>query len=119
MMTVGEAAGRLSPAATYAIGAPKTQPVFSAVSLLEVAIKAAQNRQDFHTDPRDLRAVLLREGFEELGVTGIHACAVADLPPIHKDPFDRLLIAQATVEDITLLTADATIARYPGPIRLV
>ncbi len=45
--------------------------------------------------------------------------AVADLPPIHKDPFDRLLIAQAQVEGITLLTHDPLVAQYPAPIRLV
>lgn len=58
-------------------------------------------------------------GFIELPITGEHAEKVALLPPIHKDPFDRLLIAQASVEDMTLVTADKTVATYPGPIRLV
>lgn len=58
-------------------------------------------------------------GYEELPVSGEHAVAVDSLPLIHKDPFDRLLIAQAMIEGITLLTADSTIARYPGPIRKV
>jgi PIN domain nuclease of toxin-antitoxin system len=55
----------------------------------------------------------------ELAITGEHAAGVALLPPIHKDPFDRLLIAQAAAEGVTLLTADAIMAEYGGPIRRV
>jgi PIN domain nuclease of toxin-antitoxin system len=62
---------------------------------------------------------MLDNDFEELPVLGDHAVAVSDLPAIHADPFDRLLIAQAIVEGITLLTSDAIVARYPGPIRKV
>ncbi|MCU0634780.1 MAG: type II toxin-antitoxin system VapC family toxin [Gemmatimonadaceae bacterium] len=61
--------------------------------------------------------LLLDNGYLELTISGAHAAAVLELPPIHRDPFDRLLIAQAQVEGITLLTTDATVARYPGPIR--
>ena len=62
---------------------------------------------------------MLENGYEELPVMGQHVLAVDSLASIHKDPFDRLLIAQAIVEEITLLTVDATVARYPGPIRKV
>jgi PIN domain nuclease of toxin-antitoxin system len=62
---------------------------------------------------------LIDNGYEELPVLGQHAVEVDILPPIHKDPFDRILIAQAMIEGITLLTADPVIARYPGPIRKV
>ena len=62
---------------------------------------------------------MLDDGYEELPVLGQHAVAVDSLPTIHKDPFDRILIAQAMVEGITLLTADPVIAKYPGPIRKV
>ena len=98
---------------------PDLTPLFSAVSILEVAIKFSRRRPDFDVDPMALMRELLDRGYEELPVSSLHAAAVADLPPVHKDPFDRLLIAQATVEGIPLLTADATIARYPGPIRKV
>lgn len=91
--------------------------VFSVASLWEVAIKYALRRPEFTMDPRVLRRGLLDNGYGELDVTAQHALATASLPPIHRDPFDRLLIAQATVEGITLLTADATILRYPGPIQ--
>ena len=92
-------------------------PFFSAASLWEVAIKNGLGRADFSVDPRVLRRGLLENGYVEMAVTGAHAVAVDLLPPIHKDPFDRLLIAQARVEGLTLLTADGIVARYPGPIR--
>ena len=90
---------------------------FSAASLWEVAIKSGLGRADFRVDARVLRRGLLENGYVELAVTGAHAVAVDLLPPIHKDPFDRLLIAQARVEGLTLVTADQVVARYPGPIR--
>jgi len=93
--------------------------VFSAASLWEVAIKSALGREDFTIDARLLRRGLLDNGYSELPVASEHAVAIDGLPPIHKDPFDRLLIAQAMVEGITLLTADDLVAQYPGPIRKV
>ena len=110
---------RLPRPALEIIVDPDNRLLFSAVAVLEVAIKSAGGRADFPVGAAAFRSRLLDGGYEELPVTGRHAVAVADLPPIHKDPFDRLLIAQATVERITLLTADAVIARYPGPIRKV
>jgi PIN domain nuclease of toxin-antitoxin system len=92
---------------------------FSAASLWEIAIKAGTGRADFQVDVRLLRRTLLNNRYEELPVTSEHAIAVRDLPPIHKDPFDRMLIAQATVEGILLLTTDPQVARYPGPVRQV
>lgn len=92
---------------------------FSAASLWEVVIKAGLDRHDFKVDPRLLRRGLLDNGYEELPITALHTLAIENLPRLHKDPFDRLLIAQATVEGITLLTTDATVAAYPGPIRAV
>ncbi len=92
---------------------------FSVVSVWEVAIKGARHPMTFRARPDDFRVRLTAAGFIELPITGEHAEKVALLPPIHKDPFDRLLIAQASVEDMTLVTADKTVATYPGPIRLV
>jgi PIN domain nuclease of toxin-antitoxin system len=93
--------------------------VFSTAILWEIAIKRALGKKGFQFDPRLLRRALLDDGYQELPVLGQHAVEVDTLPPIHKDPFDRILIAQAMVEGITLLSADAVIARYPGPIRRV
>ena len=92
---------------------------FSAASLWEVAIKSALGREDFAVDARLLRRGLLDNGYGELPVASEHAVAIDGLPPIHKDPFDRLLIAQSTVEGIALLTADSLVSQYPGPIRKV
>ena len=92
---------------------------FSAASLWEVAVKFGLARDDFTVDPRLLRRALLENGYTEMAVTGAHAVAVDLLPPIHGDPFDRLLVAQAQIEAITLLTADEIVGRYPGPIQLI
>jgi len=92
---------------------------FSAATIWEVAIRCSLGRADFDVDPRVLRRALLDNGYAELPITGQHAVSIASLPPIHKDPFDRLLLAQAISEGIVLLTADAQLARYPGPVRLV
>jgi PIN domain nuclease of toxin-antitoxin system len=93
--------------------------VFSAASLWEVAIKSASGRADFSADARLLRRGLLDNGYEELPVTGTHAVAVSTLPPLHKDPFDRMLLAQAQVEGILLVTADDRVAQYPGAVQKV
>ena len=110
---------RLSVQARAVLEDPQNELVFSTASLWEVAIKRSLGKPGFQFDPRILRRAMLDDGYEELPVLGQHAVAVDALPPKHKDPFDRLLIAQAMVEGITLLTADAEVARYPGPIRKV
>ena len=110
---------RLSGTAQALIEDRDTKLFFSAASLWEVAIKSGLGRADFRVDPRVLRRGLLENGYTELPVTGAHAVVVDLLPPIHRDPFDRLLVAQARVEGFTLLTADQMVARYPGPIRAV
>ncbi|AMD00540.1 type II toxin-antitoxin system VapC family toxin [Halomonas chromatireducens] len=92
---------------------------FSSASIWEVTIKAGLGREDFRVDPYLLRRGLADNGYIELPITSGHALAVHHLPPIHRDPFDRMLIAQAESEGILLLTADSTVARYPGPIQLV
>lgn len=93
--------------------------IFSAASLWEIAIKNGLGRDDFKVDARLLRRGLLDNDYKELALTSAHAVFLESLPLIHKDPFDRILVAQATVEGITLLTADSVVARYPGPIQLV
>ena len=119
LVWLADASAAMPDAATDLIQDANNDVLFSVASLWEVAIKFALGRPEFALDPRVLRRGLLDNGFSELVVTAEHALATVPLPPIHKDPFDRLLVAQATVEGITLLTADATILRYPGPIRRV
>ena len=82
-------------------------------------LKRGLGRDDFKVDARLLRRGLLDNGYSELPIGSEHVVAIDNLPAIHKDPLDRILVAQAQVEGITLLTADPTVAKYPGPIRLV
>ena len=104
-------------AAKALLEAPGHELVFSAASMWEVAIKSGLGRDDFMLDPAVFRRGLVDNGYLELPVTSDHAVAVAALPPFHRDPFDRLLVAQAQVEGIVLLTVDPLVAAYPGPIR--
>jgi PIN domain nuclease of toxin-antitoxin system len=110
---------RLPAAASALISDPANALAFSAASLWEVAIKAGLGRADFRADAALLRRGLLDNGYEELAVTGAHAAAVAGLPPLHRDPFDRMLVAQARIEGLLLVTADPVVAAYAGPIRRV
>ncbi|HEY1731606.1 MAG TPA: type II toxin-antitoxin system VapC family toxin [Terriglobales bacterium] len=110
---------RLSRAARTLLNSEDNELFFSAASLWEIAIKQGLNRKDFQVDARLLRRGLLDNGYSELPVTSEHAVAIDGLPAIHKDPFDRILVAQAAVEGITLLTVDQLVARYPGPVRKV
>ncbi|HYC92320.1 MAG TPA: type II toxin-antitoxin system VapC family toxin [Thermoanaerobaculia bacterium] len=110
---------RLSPRAKRQLSDPENELLFSAASLWEITIKSGLGRDDFRVEPRVLRRALLDNGYLELTVTSEHAVSVDTLPPLHKDPFDRLLLAQSLVEGITLLTADAQLARYRGPVRKV
>jgi PIN domain nuclease of toxin-antitoxin system len=92
---------------------------FSPASIWEITIKNSLNRPDFKVDPALFRGSLLENGYEELCITSLHTVLVGDLPPLHKDPFDRMLIVQARSEGIVLLTADSTVASYGGSIILV
>jgi PIN domain nuclease of toxin-antitoxin system len=92
---------------------------FSVASVWEVAIKFALGRPDFDMDPRLFRQALLESCWDELAVAGSHVLGVADLPALHADPFDRILVAQARVENLPLFTRDPAVAAYPGPVRLV
>ncbi len=110
---------RLSAAARKLLDDPDNELLFSAASLWEITIKKGLGREDFRVEPRLLRRGLLDNGYVELPITGRHAVNVDGLPPLHKDPFDRLLLAQALDEGVTLVTTDAQLAQYPGPVRQV
>jgi len=110
---------KLSSEARRWIGNPEHELLFSTASLWEVVIKRSLARADFKVDVRILRRGLLDNDYSELPILSDHVVAIESLPPIHRDPFDRVLVAQATVEGITLLTTDAVVARYPGPIQVV
>jgi PIN domain nuclease of toxin-antitoxin system len=110
---------RLSADARSLIESPDNELLFSAASLWEVVIKSQLGRDDFKVNAKLLRRGLLENGYVELPVSSEHVVAVGDLPPIHKDPFDQVLIAQAIVEGITFLTSDSRLSQYREPVRTV
>ena len=110
---------RLPIAARRLIADDDNEVVFSAASLWEITIKRQLGRDDCEVDPRVLRRSLLDNGYVELAIRSDHAVAIEGLPPIHEDPFDRMVVAQATLEGITLMTADPVVATYPGPIQKI
>ncbi len=111
--------GRLSAKARALLLDPANQLMFSAASLWEVCIKNSLNRRNFKVDPRRLWRMLLISGYRELPVTSEHSVAVKDLPHLHNDPFDRMLVAQARVEGLLLLTVDKAVAKYGEGVRKV
>ncbi|WFU49885.1 type II toxin-antitoxin system VapC family toxin [Sinorhizobium terangae] len=119
LLWVAGAPDRLPQEARALVESRENALFFSAASLWEIAIKRGLGRADFEADPRLLRRGLLDNGYEELPISSAHTVEIDQLPAIHKDPFDRLLIAQSIVEGVTLLTADEIVGKYPGPIRLV
>lgn len=110
---------RLSAAATALLADPTNELLFSAASIWEVAIKAGLGRADFTADPHVLRRELLDNDYRELAISALHASGVSGQPDIHRDPFDRLIVAQARAEGITLLTSDSRVVAYGAPARLI
>ncbi len=92
---------------------------YSAASLWEIAIKASRRKADFKVDLALLRPALAVMGLLELPVSGANAEKLASLPPIHRDPFDRMLVAQSLSEPLILLTNDTALAAYGESIRVV
>ena len=107
---------RLPAGARSLIDDPDNQPWFSVASLWEIALKSGQGRADFKVDAGLLRRGLLDHGWQELPITGPHALAVQGLPALHRDPFDRILVAQALSEGMVLMTSDAALPASPGTI---
>lgn len=110
---------RLSVAARRQLRNPENELLFSAASIWEITIKSSLGREDFRVEPRLLRRGLLDNGYVEVPITSEHAVSIDTLPELHKDPFDRILLAQALIEGVILLTSDAQLARYGGPVRKV
>ena len=111
--------GKLSEVALELLNDERNALFYSAASLWEVAIKNGLGRSDFAVDPHLLKRGLVENGWQELAIAGSHAVAVSGLPPIHKDPFDRILVTQAQVEGFLLLTTDASLGNYPAPVKVV
>lgn len=110
---------KLSTDATALLSDQQNQLFFSAASLWEIAIKSGLGRDDFQVDLRRLRRGLIEAGYTEVPLTAEHAEALLALPTLHKDPFDRMLVAQSIAESLIMLTSDEVVARYPGSVQRV
>lgn len=110
---------RLSETARALIIDENNTLFFSAASVLEIVIKSGLGRNDFSVDTNLFRRSLQDNGYLELPIMSQHVLAVSHLPDLHKDPFDRMLVAQAQSEGFLLLTADQRVALYPGPVQRV
>jgi len=110
------AAGKLSSQAAKYIEDESNELYFSSASIWEIVIKSNLNRKDFKIEPLLFYRGLLQAGYFEMPISAKHALIVEGLPMLHKDPFDRLLLAQAISEQLMLLTADSNITQYTGPI---
>jgi len=113
---MGEPA-RLGPVLRELLEDPRHSLCFIVASLLEAGVQGGPGGDGFQVQPSLLRRSLLDGGFEEIPIEAAHVLAVAQLPPLHRDPFDRLLVVQEEWEGLMLITADALLARYPGPVR--
>jgi PIN domain nuclease of toxin-antitoxin system len=110
---------RLSKPARELIENPDNALYFSAASIWEIAIKSSLGREDFKADARLIRRGLIDNGYQEIAISSEHAAGVQALPLVHKDPFDRLLIAQSLSEGMPLVTVDPLLSQYPGMIQQV
>ena len=110
------AEGKLPKKAAKYIDDMNNTLFFSTASIWEIVIKNRLSRSDFFVDPPFLYKGLIDAGYKELDITGHHILLISSLPALHKDPFDRLLLAQSAYEGINLLTADDAVAQYPGSI---
>lgn len=115
-MLIWAAAGTLPEQALALVTNGDNTPYFSPASIWEIVIKKSLGRNDLKVEPEVLRRGLLDNQYEELCITSRHTLTVNDLPMLHKDPFDRILLAQAKSEGISLLTSDAALRKYPGPV---
>lgn len=110
---------KLPPALRKQLSDRANEVYCSAASLWEIAIRLRLGREDFQVDPREIAEMATEVGFTLLPITAEHAVAIADLPTLHGDPFDRMLFAQAKVEPMRLLTADRRLADYGDPVELI
>ena len=117
LLWAAASSSRLPRGARALIEDSANEVYYSAASIWEIAIKSSLRRKDLRVDVPALLAALPRMGFVELPVTGAHAARVVQLVNIHRDPFDRLLVAQTLVEQTPIVSADPALDAY-GVTRL-
>lgn len=119
LLWAAAASTRLPAATKDLLRDSSNQIYYSAASVWEIAIKSALRRDDFRADPARLVVALAKMEFNELPVRAAHAVALSRLPAHHRDPFDRLLVAQAISEPMILLTVDRALPAYSDNVRLI
>jgi PIN domain nuclease of toxin-antitoxin system len=118
LLWASAAPGKLGRKTHALMGDVRNTLWFSAASIWEVAIKRSLNKPGFRFDPGPLRAALFQMGYTELPVESRHVLGLSGMPYWHSDPFDRLLLAQAQYEGLTLLTSDQELLQYDAPVQL-
>lgn len=113
------ASRKLPRAARTQLLDPGNEIYYSAASIWEIAIKSGLRRRDFRIDVEALLAALKKSGFVELPISAVHAAGVPRLPAVHKDPFDRLLVAQSIAEPMTLLTNDTVLGNCWDGVKVI
>ena len=119
LLWVAQDSPSLSAGARDILGNSKHDILISVANIWEVVIKSGLGRRDFAVDPVRLREQAIRAGFGELPIRAQHVLEVRGLPQVHSDPFDRILLAQARVEELILLTSDQKLLEYGSPARRV
>lgn len=119
LLWAGVGSDRLSASARALLDDSDADLRFSVASIWEVAIKAQLGRSDFKMSARTLRDYARLAGFTEVAILGEHTLGIMSLPALHNDPFDRLLVAQARMEKLTLLTVDEKVLAYGDGIERI
>ena len=112
LLWAAQGSEKLSESAISMLNDGENTLFFSPINMWEIVIKSGLGRSDFSVDTPILRRSLLDNGYQELVLTSQHTLAVANFPHHHKDPFDRILLAQASVEGFYFLTADEILPQY-------
>lgn len=110
---------RLSPSVKERLASPENEVLFSAASIWEIAIKCQIGKLHLPIGINELARSAVEMGFTEIPVSSSHAAGVQELPPLHRDPFDRLLVSQAIIEPARLMTADRFLLGYSGLVELI
>lgn len=110
---------RLSDAARVLITAPENEVFVSSASILEISIKRGLARSNMPISGREALTYFSESGYRLLAVSPEHAASIETLPPLHADPFDRMLVTQALYEPLRLVTHDAQVAQYSDTVMLV
>ena len=119
LLWVVSGSAKISSKARYLLTEPGDEYYFSTASLWEIAIKRSIRKARMPLSAEAARSAFIAAGFKELPVSGVHACSVESLPMKHKDPFDRMLVAQSRCEGMRLITHDDRVAAYGEWIEMV